>query len=101
MKRLVTIGILVALTLYAFRQHRDHPSPPEPASATEPGQPAAQSTADLLPESPAAFRCDGRTRCSQMTSCEEATYFLRHCPGVEMDGDRDGEPCERQWCDPP
>jgi cold shock CspA family protein len=45
-----------------------------------------------------SFSCDGRTRCSQMTSCEEATYFLRHCPGTKMDGDGDGIPCERQWC---
>jgi len=44
------------------------------------------------------FTCDGRTRCSQMTSCEEAEYFLKHCPGTEMDGDSDGEPCEQQWC---
>jgi hypothetical protein len=44
------------------------------------------------------FRCDGRTRCSQMSSCAEATFFLRNCPGVKMDGDNDGIPCERQWC---
>ena len=44
------------------------------------------------------FSCDGRIHCSQMTSCEEATYFLRNCPGVEMDGNGDGEPCETQWC---
>ncbi|WP_374491127.1 excalibur calcium-binding domain-containing protein [Zoogloea sp.] len=44
------------------------------------------------------FRCDGRTRCSQMTSCEEAKFFLANCPGVKMDGDRDGRPCEDQWC---
>ena len=47
---------------------------------------------------PAAFRCDGRTHCSQMTSCEEATFFLKNCPDVEMDGEGDGVPCERQWC---
>lgn len=46
----------------------------------------------------AAFRCDGRTHCSQMTSCEEATFFLRNCPDTKMDGNRDGVPCERQWC---
>ena len=44
------------------------------------------------------FKCDGRTYCSQMTSCEEAKYFLKHCPGVKMDGDNDGVPCESQWC---
>jgi cold shock CspA family protein len=42
--------------------------------------------------------CDGRRYCSQMTSCDEATNFLRHCPGTEMDGDGDGVPCESQWC---
>ncbi|WP_138436727.1 excalibur calcium-binding domain-containing protein [Marinobacter shengliensis] len=44
------------------------------------------------------FRCDGRTYCSQMTSCAEATYFLRNCPNTKMDGNHDGVPCERQWC---
>jgi cold shock CspA family protein len=45
------------------------------------------------------YSCDGRTRCSQMTSCDEAKYFLRNCPNTQMDGDGDGEPCESQWCD--
>jgi len=43
------------------------------------------------------FHCDGRTRCSQITSCDEAIYFLAHCPGTKMDGNHDGVPCERQW----
>jgi hypothetical protein len=53
-----------------------------------------------LPELPehSRFRCDGRTHCSQMTSCEEATFFIRHCPDTEMDSDHDGVPCESQWC---
>ena len=45
-----------------------------------------------------SFHCDGRIYCSQMTSCEEAKYFIRHCPNTKMDGDRDGIPCESQWC---
>ena len=44
------------------------------------------------------FSCDTRQYCSQMRSCEEARYFLANCPGVKMDGDRDGIPCEEQWC---
>lgn len=44
------------------------------------------------------YQCDGRTHCSQMRSCEEATWFINHCPGTEMDGNHDGVPCERQWC---
>jgi len=44
------------------------------------------------------YQCDGRTRCSQMTSCDEAKFFLANCPGTKMDGDSDGIPCEQQWC---
>ena len=43
------------------------------------------------------FKCDGRTHCSQMSSYEEAVFFIRNCPGTEMDGNRDGVPCERQF----
>ncbi|WP_228488419.1 excalibur calcium-binding domain-containing protein [Caenimonas koreensis] len=46
------------------------------------------------------YRCDGRTRCSQMKSCAEAKYFLDNCPGAQMDGDHNGIPCEKQWCTP-
>lgn len=45
-----------------------------------------------------AFTCDGRKHCSQMTSCKEAKLFLKNCPGMEMDGNHDGVPCEQQWC---
>jgi len=66
-------------------------------------KPAVQTlgrTAEPISNTPAqsAYRCDGRTYCSQMTSCAEATYFLRNCPGVKMDGNNDGVPCEQQWC---
>ena len=50
------------------------------------------------PVASAQYRCDGRTHCSQMTSCEEAQFFLDNCPGTAMDGDNDGIPCEKQWC---
>jgi len=44
------------------------------------------------------YSCDGRQYCSEMHSCEEATYFIKHCPNTKMDGNHDGVPCERQWC---
>ena len=44
------------------------------------------------------YQCDGRKYCSQMTSCEEATFFINNCPNTKMDGDNDGVPCESQWC---
>lgn len=57
-----------------------------------------QRTAQPPVEPSRSFSCDGRTYCSQMTSCAEATFFLRNCPGVKMDGNHDGVPCEIQWC---
>jgi hypothetical protein len=54
-----------------------------------------------IPVTPtSSFKCDGRKFCSQMTSCSEAKYFLSNCPGVKMDGNGDGTPCEKQWCRP-
>jgi hypothetical protein len=44
------------------------------------------------------YHCDGRTYCSQMTSCEEATFFINNCSNTKMDGNNDGVPCESQWC---
>ena len=44
------------------------------------------------------YVCDGREYCSQMTSCEEAIFFINNCPNTKMDGDGDGVPCEKQWC---
>jgi hypothetical protein len=68
--------------------------------------PGSQPTASPSSQSPAAtnalpkFVCDGRTYCSQMTSCDEAMFFLANCPGTKMDnnGKGNGIPCERQWC---
>jgi cold shock CspA family protein len=44
------------------------------------------------------FSCEGKTHCSEMISCDEAKYYLAHCPNVKIDGNNDGEPCERQLC---
>jgi len=66
-------------------------------AATPPPRPASRAGV-TAPAAGSAFRCDGRTHCSQMASCAEATYFLRNCPGVKMDGNNDGVPCEKQWC---
>jgi len=45
-----------------------------------------------------SFQCAGKTKCSQMESCEEANFYLKRCPGTITDGDGDGIPCEDQWC---
>ncbi|KAB8313952.1 excalibur calcium-binding domain-containing protein [Tolypothrix campylonemoides VB511288] len=63
-------------------------SPTAPISSHEDARPARSAAAAPV------FHCDGRIHCSQMTSREEADYFVAHCPGARMDGDRDGEACE-------
>lgn len=45
-----------------------------------------------------AYQCEGKQHCSEMRSCEEASFYLRNCPNTKMDGDGDGIPCESQWC---
>jgi hypothetical protein len=67
-------------------------------AARQTTQPHATSQAVSPAATVSGFTCDGRTYCSQMTSCAEAKYFLAHCPGVKMGGNRDGTPCEQQWC---
>ncbi|WP_412512168.1 excalibur calcium-binding domain-containing protein [Variovorax paradoxus] len=66
------------------------------------GHPASAAPLSFAstPQPSVSFTCDGRKYCSQMTSCQEATYFLKNCPGVKMDGNHDGVPCEQQWCKP-
>ena len=43
------------------------------------------------------YTCDGRQYCSQMSSKEEAVFFINNCPNTKMDGDNDGVPCEKQF----
>ena len=61
-------------------------------------RPAARTPSTLAPMVSSSYRCDGRQHCSQMTSCAEATFFLKNCPDTKMDGNNDGVPCEQQWC---
>jgi len=86
--RVVLILALVVLAWYAYSRHQN--STNVPSERSEPIAFESNSTKQ--------FSCDGRTHCSQMTSCEEATFFLKNCPNTAMDGDHDGIPCEQQWC---
>ncbi len=91
--KLITLGILAALGWYGYR----HFAARTVQLRTEQPIPAAE----LTPPMPSTFQCDGRKYCSQMTSCTEARLFLKNCPGVQMDGNHDGVPCEQQWCKSP
>ena len=98
----VVFGLMVLLLAagvgwYAYDQYTNRA---EASRAAAPqglmsAKPAA--TTQHIQQQP-AFHCDGRRYCSQMTSCSEAKLFLKNCPGMEMDGDGDGVPCEQQWC---
>ena len=87
-------GLLIcALLWFSYSQYAKRASRYD---SVLPAPPAVLSPAKL--SVPADFKCDGRTICSQMTSCREATLFLQQCPGTQMDGNGDGVPCEQQWC---
>jgi cold shock CspA family protein len=117
LSRALTLITLAALGAYGYSQYTQRveeaedarledavhlASPPDPPrQASQPLPPAdrdipAAAPRPALPASP--YSCDGRTMCSQMHSCAEATYFIRNCPNTKMDGNRDGVPCESQWC---
>jgi cold shock CspA family protein len=81
--------ILGAVGLNAWQKREQAIQAPLPLNTSSPVE---------APTSTSVFRCDGRTHCSQMTSCEEAKFFIQNCPNTAMDGDNDGVPCERQWC---
>lgn len=88
--RIISLVFVVALAFYGYSEYSHH-LPPQTAVAAQSNDQPAYS----------AFRCDDRAFCSQMTSCAEATFFLRNCPNAHMDGDHDGVPCEQQWCTSP
>lgn len=94
MRKLATVLILLALGWQGYAAYQR-----ASLAAQEPKAQTFDRT-EISPAAPASerFECDGRTHCSQMTSCDEATYFINHCPGTRMDGDNDGVPCESQLC---
>ena len=91
------LGILLILVLggYGYKQYNQRISNYSFA-ADQTSVPTETNTRQYLES--VGFKCDGRTHCSQMTSCTEAKFFLKNCPGTNMDGDNDGVPCEQQWC---
>ena len=78
------VGGIGAYAWHHFAPVRVEPLPPAETAAR--------------PKIDERFRCQGKRFCSEMTSCAEATFYLKNCPGVQIDGDGDGIPCESQWC---
>jgi Excalibur calcium-binding domain len=96
MRNVVALVILLALGTYGYTQHQRGARLLEISESPAPHTKALPGSGSGSPG--AMYKCDGRTYCSQMTSCAEATYFLQNCPGTKMDGNNDGIPCEKQWC---
>ncbi|KAF0812683.1 hypothetical protein IGB42_02975 [Andreprevotia sp. IGB-42] len=95
MKKIIVLIILVVVGWQGYARYQQRTAFAAPAEETM--APAHTAGSDGLQQT-GNWRCDGRTHCSQMTSCAEARFFLAHCPDVKMDGNNDGEPCEQQWC---
>ncbi|UJW79041.1 cold shock domain-containing protein [Hydrogenophaga sp. SL48] len=96
--RFVAMLLVTGLGWYGYTQYieRAEMTAAEPQSViSSPAQTAAPEIRQP------AFQCDGRKHCSQMGSCSEAKQFLNNCPGMEIDGDGDGIPCEQQLCTGP
>ena len=97
MKKLLLSALIVAVIFgYQRFRHPDIPAEGEDGDVQAYAESGPVSTSSPTQES-VAYHCDGREYCSQMKSYEEAVYFLRNCPGVKMDGDHDGVPCESQF----
>lgn len=95
---LIAFGLLAYIGYTYYTRHAA--SFPQLGVGTDDNR-VALRPASLSADAPApapSYHCDGRTYCSQMNSCAEATWFLNNCPGVKMDGNHDGVPCEKQWC---
>src|SRR5689334_19994878 len=103
MGRILQIGILAALAVMGYRAyHRAHLAGQAPEALSQSTRSASDDLEPEQDDSPSfpdrQYQCDGRTRCSQLRSCEEATWAIENCPGMKMDGDNDGVPCEDHLC---
>ena len=66
------------------------------ASPTPPWQWRKTHPATLPPQHAAAqdYSCGSKRHCAQMSSCNEAYFYLTHCGVKTLDHDGDGVPCE-------
>ena len=85
-------GALLVTVTAVFVWHHDYRRDQQLADARKhlAQVPAASVDAPVISD----YRCSGKQHCSQMASCDEARFYLAHCPDTKMDGDADGRPCE-------
>jgi hypothetical protein len=93
MNKFLVLAIVLAGVFYFFQKQNINMGVSNPIISTN-----ASEIVSAPAPSTSSYSCDGRTHCSQMSSCAEAKYFIQHCPNTQMDGNNDGVPCEKQWC---
>lgn len=98
MKRLIVLALIGYFAWTGYTKYQARHDARAEAFEESPAADLRPLSAMAKSDDSVRFKCDGRTYCSQMTSCAEATYFLGNCPGTKMDGNNDGVPCEKQWC---
>lgn len=68
----------------------------QPPKTREPELDVGLLTATTADNSaPTEFVCGTKRTCKQMRSCEEATFHLKQCGVLSLDGDKDGIPCNK------
>ena len=65
-----------------------------PTSAATPA-PAAPTAGPASAATSSGFTCAGKRYCREMTSCEEAKFYLNTCGVRSLDGNHDGVPCAK------
>ena len=99
--KVASIGLIAVLGFIAVNKYSHYQSNEQFNSQTPVITNADLATFDeqypkiVISQNTHNFTCDGRQYCSQMTSRAEAVFFINNCPNTKMDGDRDGDPCER------
>lgn len=98
---IVPLLIIIAIGVFGFKKYQAFNEAPvvnEAPALTYDEIEQSPVYQEKIPATP-QFQCEtGKTHCSHMRSCAEATFYINHCPNTQMDGNRDGIPCERQWC---
>ncbi len=66
-----------------------------PAARAPVAPTAAPTAAPTSAATSGGFTCAGKRYCREMTSCEEAKFYLTQCGVSSLDGNHDGVPCAK------
>lgn len=101
MKNILWTVLLAVVAWYGWGNYQDRVTARREAEMANPASKQKARAAAALKNTDSGvsfFTCDGRSTCSQMTSCEEAKYFIKTCPGFTSGVFGEEASCEKQWC---